>query len=203
MKQLTAAQWQANTKRRSSFKELVDRYMQNSEMFLSSSVNGLGSASFVAIRLRGDAARIPSLKNRKIPGLNVPNPDTMARIAVLDALYWRSAPPALTFGKERVHLTLISGARKVRYDIDNCFTTIRDWCEPAFKRVGKGKHRGWGVGLVANDSQISGIAIEAKDLGSLTADTFVVIRRWNEVARDVLEMIHRDEVLRDLVRGAK
>ena len=107
----------------------------------------------------------------------------------------KSGLPALpTFGKEEVIAILICAKRKVRFDTDNCLSTIRDWMEPRLKKGGRGKPRGWGVGLVENDSQIKGFVFQDKDLGFSLDTSLLIVQRWDlcseKVSRFVKEITY-------------
>lgn len=136
----------------------------------------------MVIELAGPIANIPSLKNSKLPGKNFLNRSVLARLKVMDACYKLSlqrakAPANISFGKEPVTVLVVCGRRKVAFDTDNCFATVRDWMEHPIKKVGKGKNRGWGVGLVENDRQIKGMAVYCKDIGLEMSNSLIVIQR--------------------------
>lgn len=184
---ITNAEYVKEVKKRPTFKELRTRYIAESRMQVSFQSDWTGAAQKVVIRFQGAIARIPSMKNSKIPGLNVPNPDVMAKLAAMDVLFNRAlgARAFPKFGKQQVHVTLISGKRSRSYDVDNCFTTLKDWLEDPAKRVGKGKARKWGCGLIANDSFVTGCALKADVLGMNSEDSVVFIHRLSDVIENV------------------
>ena len=149
----------------------------------------------VKLELMGPIAHIPSLKNSKVPGANFINPETMARIKVMDYVYKQTAAKLgitfpLTFGREDVSIVVVCAKRKVAFDTDNCLATVRDWLEPASKMVGKGRARGWGVGLVDNDRQIKGLALYDKDIGLKLDKSIVVVQRFDSTRDRLSEFVH-------------
>lgn len=149
----------------------------------------------VKLEFSGPIAHIPSLKNSKMPGKNFTNVETMARLKVMDYVYKQSVAKSgihfpVNFGKDDVALILICAKRKVAFDTDNCLATIRDWLEPPTKKVGKGRTRGWGVGLVDNDRQIKGIAIYDRDIGLTLDKSIVVIQRYDRTKDRMTDFVH-------------
>lgn len=176
--------------------------MQDSSMTVDFISGGRNKLDKVVIKLSGRAARIPSLKNNKIPGTNFTAPDTMARVRELDALFMQATgyylpakTPGWCFGAEKVFCTLICGKRGNGFDVDNCFTTIKDWFEPWTKKVGKGKQRGWGVGIVENDRQVQGIALNGYAVDYHGEDSFIVVQRLESIKDAILTMISGLQVL--------
>lgn len=195
-------------KKKPGRRELLRKFLGDSRMdvFLDNGPDGNPARVFIA--LAGSAARIPAAKNSKIPGLNIPNPETLAKVATLDALWFQrfgdgNAP---TFGREPVFVVVISGSRGGRsFDTDNVYTTVRDWFEPRTKPVGK-RTRGWGIGLVENDAQIRGVSVLASDLGLATDRTFILVTAWRNVAGEFADMIFslgKLEELRNVYGGFK
>jgi hypothetical protein len=170
---------------------LCDEMIRRSSMKIQAAFDWTGALSGLILEIRGDLAAIPSLKNSKIPGTNFINPLTLARLKALGSLFtaaWfeefatadhKLALPA-TFGKEELFAILICGKRPRRFDTDNAFAAIRDWCEPPAK-LNRKHARGWGVGIVADDSQISGLAINETDLGCSTGRTIFILARLADV----------------------
>jgi hypothetical protein len=160
---------------------IVNDLVINSRMRISFNADWTGALKNMVIRLDGAAARIPSLKNAKLPGKNFINPDVTARLRALDALYagviGHKRP---SFGKQLVWMTLILGARKSSYDSDNCYAAVCDWLEPHSKIVG-GKARGWGAGIVPNDKLICGLHIPADYLGLVGTHTTILLERLEDV----------------------
>lgn len=149
----------------------------------------------VKLELSGPIAHIPSLKNSKLPGRNFINPETAARLRVMDFVYKQSIAKTglrapVTFGKNEVALIVICAKRKVSFDTDNCLATIRDWLEPGTKMVGKGRARGWGVGLVENDRQIRGMALYDKDIGLRLDKSIVVVQRFDSSQDQLTDFVH-------------
>lgn len=151
----------------------------------------------VEITIRGKAAEIPALKNSKRPGSNSTNPDHLGRIYALDALYaaeMRNRKP-IAFGETLMHMVAIIGFRNVAFDADNAFTTLRDWLEPPTKQSGR-RRRGWGVGVVDNDRYILGFPLTARELGSKDTNTYISIRKFENVLDHLETFVHRISHLR-------
>jgi hypothetical protein len=188
---------------------LRDQLIRRSSMNIRAAFDWTGALSGLILEIRGDLAEIPSLKNSKIPGTNFINPLTVARLKALGSLFtaaWfdefatadrKLALPA-TFGKEELFAVLICGKRGRRFDTDNAFAAIRDWCEPPAK-LNRKHTRGWGVGIVADDSQISGLAINETDLGYSTGRTIFILARLAD-ARPGLAAFVASEFMR--IEGA-
>lgn len=137
----------------------------------------------LCIVLQGSCASIPPLKNSKIPGTNFLNPRTRGKIKTLDAAWWAAVfskpehQPLRGWRWEEKVLVQVLLSKTTRADADNAMATVRDWLEPPTKSVGR-RQRGWGIGLVGNDSQIISIAMHQADLGiKLEQDvTFIFIK---------------------------
>lgn len=174
---------------------LIQEIIQESGMGVSFTRDGKYTAG-ITIALKGPVAAVPSLKNSKAPGTNYINEKTMSRIVAMDAL-WNAACRSYTgqdtavvgFGDQPVHLLCIFGKRSRSFDLDNAMATVRDWLEPPWKTVGRGKQRNWGVGLVNNDSQITGYAVHASDIDLETTDTVISLRRLDDVRPLVAQFI--------------
>lgn len=134
------------------------------------------------IEFHGELSRIPSLKNSKLPGRNFINPDVLQRLKAMDGLFQRGAEPyrrkGLAFGDAEVLGVLVCPKRKVRFDLDNCAAAIKDWCEPPTKRL-----RGWGVGLVNDDSRLNVVVVRAEHVGLDIKHSLLILRRWSDVDR--------------------
>ena len=173
--------------------DYLSKYMYGSACAVELSIRH-GGLRRVKIEFSGPAANIPSLKNSKIPGKNFVNPSTMARIRLMDYLYENSLkkcqiPAPITFGQLPVALMLICAKRKVHFDTDNCLATVRDWLEPKTKKVGKGKQRGWGIGIVENDRQIRGFAVYDKDLGLDLKKSILIIQPYDGAKERLAEFV--------------
>lgn len=162
-------------KPRPTYKELFARYYQKSSCAVSISDNDRA----LNIVFKGELVRIPSLKNSKIPGKNFIAPDTRARIKVMDALFAREIErKRLRVNTASVPMLLIfiAGARSGSFDLSGCIETIQDWLEPQVKKVGKkSKSRGWGVGVISNDSHIRPVAFHSHDLTGFARDESRII----------------------------
>jgi hypothetical protein len=156
-------------------------WVHQSEVFVSADHDGCGLAS-IRVEFHGELARIPSLKNSKLPGRNFVNPDVLQRLKAMETLYHHGAEiykkKGLAFGDREVVGVLVCPKRKVRFDLDNCAASIKDWCEPPTKRM-----RGWGVGLVNDDSRLNVLAVRAEHVGLEINYSLLVLRRWSDVSR--------------------
>lgn len=195
---ITAREYQRELKKRPSFKERHLECILTSKLSVDIQLGvGLSPLS-VIMRFSGSLAKIPSLKNSKVPGLNCPNADVTARISAMDSLWWQQVDGRqLSFGRWPIFVVLICGHRNRQFDVDNCFSTVRDWLEPATKPVGRvdarGKRgaRGWGIGLTDNDSLITGVAVSAETLGLCTEDSIIVVRSLGEVVSGLRHYLER------------
>ncbi|NIM21884.1 MAG: hypothetical protein GTN64_05620 [Candidatus Latescibacteria bacterium] len=143
----------------------------------------------LTIDITGELARIPSLKRGRHPRFPGLYPDTEARLYGLtylfDDIYENALPP--TLNDELLIGVLILAPCNWGTDADNCATTIKDWLEPASKQIGgKNKRdRGWGVGVVPDDSSIRLFALHAKDARNAAAysepqHTRLILRRFHD-----------------------
>lgn len=168
-------------KQRLTASQLASKHVTESEMDVS--VHHTGDVlRRVIITLRGSLAAVPSLKNSKIPRTNFTNPAVMGKIKAMDQLFLSSGEKNLSFGAERVHV-LIRLASQGHTDRFNAMETIADWLEPKTKKVGK-RERGWGIGLINDDSQVLGFPYRAQDgLDSSEADdeTRIWVTNWKFV----------------------
>lgn len=160
----------------------------------------------VKIELLGPIAHIPSLKNSKLPGKNFINAETLARIKVMDTVFKQTAAKLglhfrMSFDKEDVALIVVCAKRKVAFDTDNCLATVRDWLEPATKKVGKGRLRGWGIGLIDNDRQVKGLALYDKDLGLTLDKSIIILQRFDRTKDRLAEFVH--EAFFDINEGVE
>lgn len=179
-----------------SKREVLDaKYSLGSEMLVQPYYEGANLVA-VHIELHGPISRIPSLKNSKMPGKNFMNNDTRSRLRVMDRLYAKACqqigvtPP--TFGDSEVFALVVCGKRPTRFDKDNCATTVQDWLEPTIKKVGKkGAPRGWGVGVVNNDKQITTLAFNSAQLDLTLNYSIVVVVRWDAIKESMHELVFR------------
>ncbi len=138
----------------------------------------------VRIEIFGEAAKIPSFKNSKLPGKNFINPSYLARIRALDRLVSETGIDLAQHRfKDKVFVLVINGIRNREFDADNVLATVRDWLEPSTKQVGRiKKNRGWGIGLVGNDSQVIGLSIQCGDLNTESESTTILITEYFDVS---------------------
>lgn len=157
-------------KKRPSKKELIAKYV--SESHCETRRLGINNPSGIPcvgyeITFYGKLRNIPSLKNTKIPGTNFTNPDVIARIAAMDIAFQRAAIDPVFFGNSEVYLITVNAQRSRNYDPIGALETVQDWLEPRFKPVGRtGRPRGWGIGLIDDDRQITPFTFRSETLGA-------------------------------------
>jgi hypothetical protein len=123
------------------------------------------NADKILIKIYGQAANIPSLKNSKLQGKNFTNPNYLKRIKALDVLFHLGAihkdiPRFLD--NEQICVIVINAKRNTNFDPIGCLETVQDWLEPNSKKVGRKKlNRGWGIGLIADDKQAIGLSLRS------------------------------------------
>ena len=185
---MTVAEFLASRATRKTLNDLVFASIRQSSMDVRAEYEG-GTLSRVTIRLSGTIANIPAMKNRKLPGLNIPNIETIAKLRAMSTLWidWQvKSKQQPAFGLADVFCLVLCGHRGKRsFDADNCGTTISDWLEPRYKPVGKREktERGWGIGLVANDRQVTTLAAHARSFGIETKDSIVIVERMDQTRR--------------------
>lgn len=131
----------------------------------------------VYISLGGGISAVPSMKNRKIPGLNMPNPRVIGQMKLMTDLYLREAAGRAPKFDEKVALLIVAAARSRSFDLDGVTTSICDWLEPAGKLVGKARRpRCWGIGLIPNDSWIVPLTIPAEMTSFEPTRTHIIVR---------------------------
>lgn len=181
--------------------ERVDRLVKGSELDVV-----IDGAS-VSIQISGELAILPILKNRKLPprfpGQVILNPGALDRIMALDLLFAehleRSSPPGEPVFISRilcpVSVVIIMSDSQTA-DRISVLETVQDWLEPAEKKVGSskkkpGRDRGWGIGLIANDSQVIGSSYRASDIGPASDSARILIRPFREVKDLAVQYIAR------------
>ena len=151
---------------------------------------GLG----LRIDIVGDLANVPSLKNGKMPGRGI-NLDALIKLKALDELFKQEAGgPFVRFEDGKVFVLVSCAARSRVFDPVNVLETVQDWLEPASKVVGRSKPRarGWGIGVVDNDSQITGLAVHADLLPGFDRDiTSIFVLPWAQAGNLVCELGQR------------
>ena len=183
-------------KQRASVKDLVSKYLKASDMALTVRKHpdpAVPYPDLLMIDLYGEAARVPSLKNSvRFAGAAFLSADCRARLQVLDILWNRQSEKVRPFEDVKVHLLLINGCRPNRFDDDNCLACVKDWLEPASRpKGGSRKNRGWGIGLVQDDSQIKGYSLHASETGVLQTHTTIIIRPWETMREAVCSFVAR------------
>lgn len=160
-------------KKKPSVAELVESLLSSSHIDVESKDNRL------FIHIRGALAELPSLKNSKRISSNHAFIErrVLAKLKALDKLLAPYLPYVQPY-TEPVSVILINSERSRSFDPDNTYQTVKDWLEPSTKTDGvrkKSNTRGWGVGLVTNDSLISGGSYHAKDVGAELSVTSIYL----------------------------
>lgn len=151
----------ANSKKGLKGKALVEWYFTNSLIKLTKSSDNI-NPDWCEIELHGEISRIPAMKNNK-SNKGFIHPDFIARIKAMDLCWQRDIKQNLYYGDEKLSGVLFCASRGRRsFDADNCATTVKDWLEPRNKQAGRTKkQRGWGIGIVNNDTNLQLLPIKA------------------------------------------
>jgi hypothetical protein len=143
-------------------------------------------AGWLKIVIGGALARIPSLKNnRQFGGVDR---TVLDKLKALDSMFRRhvNCDDTTFFGDQEVFLFAVFGDRGgTKFDEDNALTTVKDWLEPLSKCVGRTskRGRGWGIGLVNDDSQVRAFVLPERYLGACRKETTLMIRVSTELER--------------------
>lgn len=141
----------------------------------------------VEILISGELSSIPSIKNAKEIKYHNGRPylinskNTMDHLIAMDILFRRKLDSLnvskLSFGDTKVFLLLLCAKRNRLFDPINTCETVQDWLEPSHKTSGSklGNTRGWGVGVVNNDSQITSLAMHQSDVGGDESISRIII----------------------------
>lgn len=173
------------TQKRRKSKSAVLRDKIYSDSTCTVAIDGeLPAPKSVEIEFRGTLARIPSLKNGKVPGKNFLKAEVKTRLTAMTELY------NAFMGERSAKYTgqvfcLIILANSVRADEDNCLASIKDWLEPPIMR---NKDRGFGVGLVDNDKNVNGYCVYAKRLNLLKNSTYIRVCPWAQVHNSMVRL---------------
>jgi hypothetical protein len=130
------------------------------------------------LTLTGPASAIPPIKNSKVMGRFLSS-KVKARIKELDLLWFDAMRPMPFFPRYEgmpLFVGVLIGRAGGRADADNILAAVKDWMEPAQKVKGRGKPRGWGIGLVDDDKSITGFAAHSRAIGGEWECTQVVVR---------------------------
>ena len=190
----------AREKVRKSFSEYYDEYRSESDMEIVIH-QGDPHPELMMIELSGPIARIPSLKNANRSSATSRSfmaTDVKARLRVMDDLYReKMGQLQVSFGEIPVWVLLITGERSRAFDEDNCMACVRDWLEPSeIEKGGSRKSRGWGIGLVKNDSQVRGFAIPSSETGLPSPHTTIILRPFEAMRKSVEEFVTRSFIPR-------
>lgn len=87
---------------------------------------------------------------------------------------------------------VIHGKRSNSFDVDNATSTLQDFLEPQEKLVGSAKNkkaRGWGCGLVQDDSLVRLFPLRAEDFGLRgITNTIVILTSFENVAHEIYKL---------------
>ncbi len=142
----------------------------------------------IQILFTGSLARIPSLKNSKIPGRNFISNTTQGKLKAMTAFYELRTKNKFQFGKDVMLYLQVLLCKGSRLDEDNGFAAVKDWLEPKTMR---NRFRGWGIGLTENDKFITGEARHGWRIGLELPYTIITIRRYDDVADVVKEFDYK------------
>lgn len=163
--------------------ERVGKILNESSIEVHSTFSEHGELNSLVIVLDGLLARVPSLKNSKLPGRNFMAPHCSDYLRALDTAwvkenlkFARGKYPPLSFGSQPLFMFVVHGRRPQYFDEDNATSTLKDWLEVTTKQVGKKvRDRGWGAGITNNDRLVTAWPIRATDLGmSITTTTMYI-----------------------------
>lgn len=188
------------TKKPKGGKALLDWYLHRSEVFLTAQLcPARNIPRFIYVEFRGKLARLPSLKNSRIPGTFF-NPDTHAKLHAMTILAQREIQRlglVLSFGDVPVSAMLICGQRNTDFDTDNCLASIKDWLEPASKEVGgkKKRERGWGIGVVPDDKQITGYALHSEQTVIAHEYSVLIVKPFDDVRESIINLVVQHQLL--------
>jgi hypothetical protein len=143
----------------------------------------------IRIIFYGALAKIPSLKNSKLPGYNFHSPSTTAKLRAMTDMYDTAVYERQRvikgyhrgFHDDEIYLQVILG-KGARTDEDNAYAAVRDWLEPKHKN-----NRAWGIGISDNDKFVTGEARHAERLGLNISYTIITIRPYIEVKQLVTD----------------
>ena len=146
------------------------------------------SLTHLQIVFTGKIADLPSLKNSNTfaRGNHFMPKGKVAHLKAMDYMVqqqigWGDVPRFT----ERVSVIVSNRARTRSFDPNNTYQTVCDWLEPMTKTDGqhvKGKTRGWGLGVVPNDSLISGSSYHCWELGWSNNETVIIVAPFPQVA---------------------
>jgi hypothetical protein len=181
--------------------ELRQQYRQNSriEVLVGGGMmhhtDGSMAPDLLHIEFHGEIAKIPSLKNWPIvtkSGGHIMNPETTARLMVMTELWEKAtAGKRLCYMKDELFCIVILGKRGRVFDEDNGFAAVKDWLEP---RVKAKRDRRWGIGLVDNDCQVSGLALHSWKTGVEVMHTTIIIQPLGLVREPLLTFLARAQI---------
>lgn len=134
---------------------------------------------FFQIELSGAIAKIPSLKNQKIPGRNFISNKAQGHLRAMTDLYrFRTSGAQLSFPPETDVYCQVIIAQGSRVDEDNGYAAIKDWLEPP-------ENRNWGIGIITDDKFVTGEARHCRRIDENFDRTLITVRLLSEVKKAV------------------
>ena len=173
----------------------VNRLVRNSSMSVIASPENATTPESLIIEVTGELANIPKLKqSRKAFGNRVvTDPNFLEKMEALDRLWMiaRHGKPKLNLGKAFLSMAMILTSKAYDSDAISSIETVMDWFESPFKtkRDGKPFNRGWGIGIIDNDRQITPLPLHSGDVGPLSESTTILIRPFSAVREELARLV--------------
>lgn len=148
------------------------------------------------ITLSGELASIPSFKNNRHPRFPGIDRDTLARLKAMDYLFTAANVIPSGFRYTNDTLVFVMFGSRHNGDLDGGLSTILDWLEPPSKRRGpkvitaSGEkiraRRGWGIGLIDDDSNAFPFGVRNY---AGAGDTAIIIRSFRSISEEFTEFV--------------
>lgn len=156
--------------------------------------------SIVRIRFTGKISKIPSIKNNKRIIYRDRRPyvviseNAQNHLAAMDILFHRAQQRAnikrLSFKDIEIFMLVACSSKGRSFDPINMCETICDWLEPSSKMNGNSKsRRGWGVGIIENDSQVTSLAVHQHLIGGDSSVTEITILPFDATKLHLINFI--------------
>lgn len=166
-----------------SYKDYYWDWAPESFCATSVEVDSGGMIDLIHIKLKGPIAAVPSLKNKKMKNTNILSADAKAKLDILSRVFEKSVNFKIPKMSGEVFVLVVCGYRKNAFDKDNVMTTVCDWLEPNYIRK---KYRGWGVGVIENDRDVTGFALKKTRSSHESEVTEIYIRPSSKVDLSVI-----------------
>lgn len=142
---------------------------------------------YLRIAIKGLLAKLPSLKNGKMPGKNFLNLQTKYKLVALTHFFNKRIDRVVKFKPKETLYCFVMLPNGSRLDEDNGYASVKDWLEPRFKAK---KDRGWGIGVVENDRYITGEARHAERLDIKTECAEIILRPYSDVKEKSIKFLN-------------